>query len=359
MCATTSVAISASFKSNQMSLNGEEVDITQNERLLRCIEEGKSHKKCLVIMISNIFYIYLVKTMVGTSQWPADQHLHIVSLNNFPTAAGLASSAAGYAALMYALCLLFGVDDTESISKFARLGSGSACRSVFGGFVHWIAGTDHQSSIARQIQDEGVWPSMRVLVLVVSDNSKITTSSEGMKLSVETSELILKRAQDIVPQRVTRMLTAIKERNFHDFAEITMKDSNQFHAICQDTYPPIRYMNDTSWSVVGLVHHFNRFYGRNMAAYTFDAGPNACLFVLEYVVPELLSLISRMFRTLESDLEVKGIQYKQSSSMLNNSFTKYASSNACPGALKYIISTKLGSGPQVDAKDIHIDHNYV
>lgn len=171
--------------------------------------------------------------MVGISQWPANQYLHIVSQNNFPTAAGLASSAAGYAALAYGLCLLFGIDDTERISTLARLGSGSACRSLYGGFVHWIAGSDHKSSIARQIQAEGVWSSMRVLVLVVNDHRKDTTSSDGMKLSVETSELILKRAQDIVPQRVTRMLTAIKERNFHDFAEITMKDSNQFQLTAQ------------------------------------------------------------------------------------------------------------------------------
>ncbi|XP_017485192.1 PREDICTED: diphosphomevalonate decarboxylase-like [Rhagoletis zephyria] len=326
LCATTSVAISPSFKCNQMWLNGEEVDMTANERLFRCIQE--------------------VKTMVGTSQWPADHHLQIASRNNFPTAAGLASSAAGYACLMYALCRLFGVDDAERISTLARLGSGSACRSVYGGFVQWVAGTDHQSSIARQILDEEAWPSMRVLVLVVSDHRKDTSSSSGMKSSVETSDLMKKRVQDIVPQRITQMLTAIKERNFHDFAEITMRDSNQFHAICQDTYPPIHYMNDVSWSVVSLVHYFNKLYGCNKVAYTFDAGPNACLYVLENVVPELLALITAIYGKSESKLEVQGIEYKKHPE-LNDSLQKYAVVNACPGALKYVISTKLGTGPQV------------
>lgn len=326
LCATTSVAISPSFKCNQMWLNGEEVDMTANERLFRCIQE--------------------VKTMVGTSQWPADHHLQIASRNNFPTAAGLASSAAGYACLMYALCRLFGVDDAERISTLARLGSGSACRSVYGGFVQWVAGNDHQSSIARQILDEEAWPSMRVLVLVVSDHRKDTSSSSGMKSSVETSDLMKKRVQDIVPQRITQMLTAIKERNFHDFAEITMRDSNQFHAICQDTYPPIRYMNDVSWSVVSLVHYFNKLYGCNKVAYTFDAGPNACLYVLEDVVPELLALITAIYGKSESKLEVQGIEYKKHPE-LNDSLQKYAVVNACPGALKYVISTKLGTGPQV------------
>ena len=309
---------------------------------------GASKKVSNVVLKSvlKLRPLFSVKTMVGTSQWPADHHLQIASRNNFPTAAGLASSAAGYACLMYALCRLFGVYDAERISTLARLGSGSACRSVYGGFVQWVAGNDHQSSIARQILDEEAWPSMRVLVLVVSDHRKDTSSSSGMKSSVETSDLMKKRVQDIVPQRITQMLTAIKERNFHDFAEITMRDSNQFHAICQDTYPPIRYMNDISWSVVSLVHYFNKLYGCNKVAYTFDAGPNACLYVLEDVVPELLALITAIYGKSESKLEVQGIEYKKHSE-LNDSLQKYAVVNACPGALKYVISTKLGTGPQV------------
>ena len=143
-------------------------------------------------------------------------NLHICSVNNFPTAAGLASSAAGYACLgnmevslelnsslvhpycyerkipcnlcvhsdyerkrnvqlavlclftVYALAKLYGI--TGDISAIARRGSGSACRSVYGGFVEWIKGgeaADGRDSIARQIVDSTHWPEIRVLILVV------------------------------------------------------------------------------------------------------------------------------------------------------------------------------------------------
>lgn len=60
-----------------------------------------------------------------------------------------------------------------------------------------------------------------------------------------------------------------------------MQDSNQFHAICLDTYPPIFYMNDISKIIINLVHVINKHYGYIMAAYTFDAGPNAVIYTLE------------------------------------------------------------------------------
>lgn len=63
--------------------------------------------------------------------------LHICSENNFPTAAGLASSAAGYACFVYTLATLYGLEGAE-LTGIARLGSGSACRSIYGGFVQWV-----------------------------------------------------------------------------------------------------------------------------------------------------------------------------------------------------------------------------
>lgn len=95
-------------------------------------------------------------------------HIHICSENNFPTAAGLASSAAGYACLAAALAKLYKIDG--EISDIARSGSGSACRSIYGGFVRWHMGENPQGtdSIARQIAPANHWPEMRILVLVVS-----------------------------------------------------------------------------------------------------------------------------------------------------------------------------------------------
>lgn len=74
-----------------------------------------------------------------------------------------------------------------------------------------------------------------------------------------------------------------------------MKESNQFHAICLDTYPPCVYMTDVSHSIVGLIHEFNQSEKETKVAYTFDAGPNACLYLLEKNVKRVLSFINQVF----------------------------------------------------------------
>lgn len=79
-----------------------------------------------------------------------------------------------------------------------------------------------------------------------------------MERSVRTSELLKYRSTVIVPQRAKEMQQAILDRDFSKFAELTMKDSNQFHAVCLDTYPPCVYMNDVSHSIVKFVHEYNR-----------------------------------------------------------------------------------------------------
>lgn len=86
------------------------------------------------------------------------------------------------------------------------------------------------------------------------------------------------------------MEMAILTRDFESFARLTMMDSNQLHAVCQDTYPPIRYMNQISWDIVSLVHRYNELVGANKLAYTFDAGPNAFLFCLDDDIPEVLQV---------------------------------------------------------------------
>ena len=65
------------------------------------------------------------------------------------------------------------------------------------------------------------------------------------------------------------MTSAIRRKDFAAFAELTMKDSNQFHATCLDTYPPIFYLNDVSRRVINLVHRYNRHYGETRVSAEF------------------------------------------------------------------------------------------
>lgn len=165
----------------------------------------------------------------------------------------------------------------------ARQGSGSACRSLMGGYVAWRAGTnkDGSDSLAEEVAPASHWPEMRALVLVVSAEKKGVPSTAGMQTTVETSTLATARFNEIVPRRMKEIEKAIHDRDFETFARITMQDSNSFHAICLDSWPPIHYLNDVSRAAMNAVETANRKAGKLVAAYTFDAGPNAVIYYLD------------------------------------------------------------------------------
>ncbi|RCN41594.1 putative diphosphomevalonate decarboxylase [Ancylostoma caninum] len=175
--------------------------------------------------------------------------------------------------------------------------SGSACRSVFGGLVEWCAGSDPSGAdcVAKQVLPEKWWPELRAVIVVIDDGEKEVASSKGMRNTVETSELLEYRANHIVPKRIKRLEAAFEVHDFDEFARITMADSNQLHAVCLDTFPPLRYMSDASWAVIRSVNEFNTG-NRLRAAYTFDAGPNACIFVENNNVAELLTCLCRYLK---------------------------------------------------------------
>lgn len=185
----------------------------------------------------------------------------------------------------------------DELTTIARMGSGSACRSLYGGFVKWEMGerADGADSRAVQVAPESHWPELRVLIAVVHDGRKDTGSTVGMQLSVETSPLLKHRAEAVVPGRMVAMEKAFMDKDFETFAQLTMGDSNQFHATCLDTFPPIFYMNDTSRALVRVVHRINDFMGKAVAAYTFDAGPNAVIYTTEEHQAMVLAVLLRHF----------------------------------------------------------------
>lgn len=208
----------------------------------------------------------------------------IETVNLFPTAAGLASSASGFAALVSALSSLADSPLTEEeLSIAARLGSGSACRSLFGGFVAWSAGAlpDGSDCLASSIYTSDHWPQLRCLVMISSTEEKTVSSSQGMQRTLLSSALYPERMR-ILPHRLQSLLEAIKTHDFHAFAKIVMMESNQLHALCLDTFPPLRYLDANAFKVIQLIHEINeREEGKLLAAYTFDAGPNPFIFCLE------------------------------------------------------------------------------
>ncbi|KAI9311585.1 diphosphomevalonate decarboxylase [Dichotomocladium elegans] len=282
----TSIAASKEFTKDRLWLNGKEEDITKNRRMHNCFRETRALRAKMEAADASLERLSTYK-------------LHVVSENNFPTAAGLASSASGLAALVYTLAQLFALDVSVSeLSRIARQGSGSACRSLFGGFVAWEKGNqaDGSDSLAVQVAPETHWPELEALVCVVSDAKKGTSSTKGMQDTIETSPLMAERLR-VVPARMAAMKKAIHERDFETFAELTMRDSNQFHAVCLDTYPPISYLNDTSRAIINLIHEYNASSpdGKLKAAYTYDAGPNAVIYAPKQNMPEIIQLIAHYF----------------------------------------------------------------
>lgn len=326
LCAKTTVMISQHFKEDRMWLNGREENIN-NPRLQKCLNEIRKRAKLMEEQI--------------------DQKVHICSENNFPTASGLASSAAGYACLAMALAKLFKVEG--DISTIARLGSGSACRSTIGGFVRWYMGSlpNGEDSIAKQIVPASYWPEMRILLLVVNDEKKKISSAIGMKRTADTSELFEYRVKHIVPKQVEKMQKAIMQKDFPSFAEITMKDSNQLHAVCRDSYPPCTYMNDTSNAIVNLIHSYNTAINEVKVAYTYDAGPNASVYLLEKDVPEFMGLLDYYFPCTHNGLK----NYKRGLSMESvvppqDLLHKINMDIQEADKIKYIIHTRVGDGPK-------------
>lgn len=276
--ALTTVVASPAFEKDRLWLNGTEEDISRSKRVQAVLREIRARAG------DRADDAGAAVPAAELASWK----VHIVSRNTFPTAAGLASSAAGYACLVSVLAEVFAVKESYpgELTAIARQGSGSACRSLFGGCVRWEMGAspDGKDSIAVQVADEKHWPELAVLIAVVSDKKKDTGSTEGMRTSVETSSLLPHRAAVVVPERLKAIEAAYAARDFEAFARITMQDSNQFHAACLDTFPPIFYMNDTSRRIIGLVHAFNEAKGRIVAGYTFDAGPNAVIYTTKDVI---------------------------------------------------------------------------
>ncbi|EYE97917.1 diphosphomevalonate decarboxylase MVD1 [Aspergillus ruber CBS 135680] len=268
---TTASAAATYPAADELILNGKPQEIQSSKRTLACLANLRAHRQAVEDADSSLPKL---------SALP----LRIVSENNFPTAAGLASSAAGFAALVRAVADLYELPQSpRELSRIARQGSGSACRSLMGGYVAWRAGelADGSDSLAEEVAPASHWPEMRALVLVVSADKKDVPSTEGMQTTVATSNLFETRAKTVVPERMAAIETAIQSRDFPAFAEITMRDSNGFHATCLDSWPPIFYMNDVSRAAVRLVHDINRVVGQTVCAYTFDAGPNAVIYYLE------------------------------------------------------------------------------
>lgn len=102
-----------------------------------------------------------------------------------------------------------------------------------------------------------------------------------------------------VKERVIILEKALLERNFDLFSEVCMRDSNDMHSICSDTFPPIFYLNDTSKLIIEFVHFINNYFNKSIVCYTFDAGPNAVLFTKDkYYMNIVIKCLNIIFNNI-------------------------------------------------------------
>ena len=207
----------------------------------------------------------LIRQMAGL-----DCFAEIASENNFPTGAGIASSASAFAALSLAASAAAGLQLGErELSRLARWGSGSACRSIPSGFVEWQAGFDDESSYAFSIAPPNHWELVDCIA-VVSEAHKPTTSSEGHKLA-DTSPIQAARLVD-TPARLEHCRQAILERDFDSLAEVIELDCNLMHAVMMTSNPALVYWQPVTLAVIHAVHNWRK--SGIPVCYTIDAGPN-------------------------------------------------------------------------------------
>jgi diphosphomevalonate decarboxylase len=212
----------------------------------------------------------------------------ITSKNNFPTASGLASSASGFAALALGLNRLCNLQlSMQEISILARLGSGSAARSVHGGFVLWSRGeqSDGRDSFATQIFDATWWPELRVVIAVTTIAAKKTSSRDGMQRSMTSSpHYAAWIAQS--ENRITAITRAIQQRNIALVGQLAQEDWYGMRDVMLSSQPTLDYWSDTSLAVIKKIAELRQHSG--IPAYiTTDAGPHVKIICLANDVPTI------------------------------------------------------------------------
>ncbi|PIE21591.1 MAG: diphosphomevalonate decarboxylase [Arachnia propionica] len=242
---TTTVTLPPGLAADQIELNGQQAEGVAADRVVAFLE--------------------LVRGLAGRTEYA-----RVSSTNTVPTGAGLASSAAGFAALAAAAAEVYGLElDSRALSRLARRGSGSASRSVLGGFVQWNAGEDDESSYAEAVAWDGLDAAM--VVGIIDAGPKAISSREAMSRTVATSPFY-RGWHQACDEDLAAMRAAIAAVDLPLVGEIAERNALRMHATMLGAVPPVRYLTAGTMSVLDLVADLRR---QGVGAWaTMDAGPN-------------------------------------------------------------------------------------
>jgi len=196
----------------------------------------------------------------------------VISENNFPTGAGLASSASAFAALSLATSTALGLNLSKTeLSQLARRGSGSAARSIYGGFVEMKKGSepDGSDAVAIQLADQHYW-DLRLLIFITSKTEKEISSTTGMNHTSRTSPYYgswVATSNDDLQE----MRSAIASKDFEKLGELAEFNCMKMHALSFSARPALIYWNELT---IKLIHAIRELRQSGLQVYfTIDAGP--------------------------------------------------------------------------------------
>lgn len=200
----------------------------------------------------------------------------VITRNRVPTSAGLASSSSAFAALAGAFAAAYQLDvDNTELSRMARLGSGSASRSVYGGFARWIAGSDDATSIAVPV-DEHPSLDIRMIAVQIDVSPKAVSSTRGMRAVVETSPYFpvwVAHNNNACEQ----LQQAIARQDFTTVGELAQQNALDMHALNLTARPGFTYFEPQTLQVLQEVDQLRQ--EGVECYYTMDAGPNVKVLV--------------------------------------------------------------------------------
>lgn len=216
----------------------------------------------------------------------------VTTINHVPNAAGLASSASGYAALAAAGSRAAGLElNDRDLSRLARRGSGSATRSIYGGFVEWQRGHHDWDSYAVPVQETVDW-DIQMIAIVLNDRQKAIASRDGMAKTVTTSPYYsawVETAQAAIPE----MKAAIVKKDINLVGQLAEQSAMQMHATTLSAVPPFTYFEPETLQAIKIVQTLRQ---QGVSCYyTMDAGPNVKVICTSRETPQILAALAPYF----------------------------------------------------------------
>ena len=280
----TKVTFSESYTEDTLVLNGETVNAAESKKITRFMD--------------------MLRAKTNTTLYS-----YIESENFVPTAAGLASSASAYAALASACneALHLGWSDKE-LSRLARRGSGSASRSIFGGFVEWEKGYDDTTSYSFPIDANRWEDDLAMIFVVINNKSKKVSSRAGMSLTRDTSRFY-QYWLDHVDEDIAAVKEAISRKDFKGLGEVIEANGLRMHATNLGAQPPFTYLVPESYQAMEVVHQCREL--GYPCYFTMDAGPNVKILVEKHNQAHVIEQLHQHFephQIIASDITRSGVE---------------------------------------------------